>query len=127
MVVEYATPLRRMSAVLLDTVLFFLTLIIGYIIWWLIVLGRGQTPGKQLVGIRVVKRDGVPAGWGTTFVREIVKAVAHGFGAVGFLADAVLLLIDETEHRSLSDRVANTVVIRNLPTIAEASALPEIT
>lgn len=116
-----------MSAVLLDAVLFFLTLVIGYVIWWLIVLGRGQTPGKQLVGIRAIKRDGAPAGWGTTFVREIVKAVAHGIGAIGFLADAILLLIDETEHRSLSDRVANTVVIRNRPAIAETSALPEIT
>ncbi len=108
---QYASPIRRMFAWLLDIVLFVLTLIIGYIIWWLIVLGRGQTPGKQLLGIHAVKRDGQPAGWGTTFVREIVKGVAHGFGAVGFLADIVFLLIDEDERRSLSDRVADTVIV----------------
>ena len=36
---------------------------IGYIVWWLLVLGRGQTPDKQLVGIRVFKDNGKPSGW----------------------------------------------------------------
>ena len=109
---EYATPLRRMFANILDFFLVFLTLFIGYLIWWLIVLGRGQTPGKQLLGIRAVNREGHPSGWGTTFVREVVKTVAHWF-VIGFFADAVLMLMDDEEHRSLSDRVANTVVVRN--------------
>ena len=109
---EYATPLRRLFANVLDWVLFFLTLVIGYIIWWLIVLGRGQTPGKQLLGIRAIRRDGYPSGWGNTFVREVVKGVAHWF-VIGFFADAILLLMDDEEHRSLSDRVANTVIVRN--------------
>lgn len=109
---EYATPVRRLFANVLDWVLFFLTLVIGYIIWWLIVLGRGQTPGKQLLGIRAIKRDGDSSGWGNTFVREVVKTVAHWF-VIGFFADVILLLIDDEEHRSLSDRVANTVIVRN--------------
>ena len=113
---EPATPMRRLFAILLDGLLFFLTLIIGYIIWWLIVLGRGQTPGKQLLGIRAVKRDGDRAGWGTTFVREVVKWVSHSF-VIGFFADIILLVMDEAEHRSLSDRVANTVVVRNQPSV----------
>ena len=54
----------RIVAYLLDFILFYLTLVIGYIIWWLIVLGRGQTPGKQLMGIRVVKDNGEPSGRG---------------------------------------------------------------
>lgn len=108
----YASPVRRLFASILEPLLFILTLGIGYIIWWLIVLGRGQTPGKQVLGIRAVRRDGDPAGWGVTFIREIVKRVAHGF-VIGFLADAVLLLIDDREHRSLSDRVANTVIVHN--------------
>ncbi len=108
---EYATPVRRLFANVLDWVLFFLTLVIGYIIWWLIVLGRGQTPGKQLLGIRAIKRDGDLSGWGNTFVREVVKTVAHWF-VIGFFADVILLLTDDDEHRSLSDRVADTVVVR---------------
>jgi uncharacterized RDD family membrane protein YckC len=58
-------------------------------------------------------RNGEPAGWLITFAREVVKNVTHAFGPIGFLADAILLVIDATEHRSLADRVADTVVVRN--------------
>ena len=108
---ETASPIRRLFANILDGILFFLTLIIGYIIWWLIVLARGQTPGKQLLGIYAIKGDGARVGWGTMFVREIVKAVAHG-SVIGFFADAILLLMDDQDHRSLSDRVAGTIIVR---------------
>ena len=107
---EYASPIRRMFADILDGVLFLLTLIIGYIIWWLIVLGRGQTPGKQMLGIQAVRRNGNPSGWGNTFIREVVKAVAHAF-VIGFFADLIMLLMDDDEHRSLSDRVADTIIV----------------
>ena len=108
---EYATPLRRLMADIMEVILFFLTLVIGYIIWWLIVLGRGQTPGKQLLGICAVRRDGNPVGWGIMFVREIIKYVAHSF-VIGFFADAILILIDDNERRSLADRVVDTVIVR---------------
>ena len=49
-VMETASPIRRLFANILDALLFVLTLIIGYIIWWLIVLGRGQTPGQAIAG-----------------------------------------------------------------------------
>ena len=117
---EPATPLRRLGALLLDFLLFLLTLIVGYIIWWLIVLQRGQTPGKQLLGIRAVRRDGNPAGWGLTFGRELVKFVIHSLGGIGLLADAILLLMDDDEHRSLADRAVDTVVIRIQPTAVAA-------
>ncbi len=110
---NYASPLRRLMAHLLDIILFFLTLIIGYIIWWLIVLGRGQTPGKQLLGIRAVRRDGNRVGWGLMFVREILQFVIWPIGGIGLLADGILVLIDDGEHRSLIDRIVDTVVVRN--------------
>ena len=31
---------------------------------------RGQTPGKRIMGIRVIKRNGDPAGWWRMFARE---------------------------------------------------------
>ena len=52
----------------------------GYIVWWLIALGRGQTPGKQIVGICVIKDNGEPSGWGYTFLREfVIKLLLVGF------------------------------------------------
>ena len=108
---ETASPLRRLFATILDGILVVLTLFIGYLIWWLIVLARGQTPGKQLLGIYAIDRNGDRAGWGTMFVRQVVKAIAHTF-VIGFFADAILLLLDDEDHRSLSDRVAGTIIVR---------------
>ncbi len=107
---ETASPLRRLAALLIDFVLVPLTLIIGYIIWWLLVLGRGQTPGKQILAIRAVRRGGEPTGWGLMFVREVLKWILHAF-TLGLVADGIVLLMDEKEHRSVIDRVVDTRVV----------------
>ena len=66
-------------ALVLDDILLIVTLIVGYLIWWLIVLSRGQTPGKQLVGIWAIKTNGERSGWGNTFLREFVfKGLVFG-------------------------------------------------
>lgn len=108
---ETASPVRRLFAHIIDWVLFFLLFAIGYAIWWLIVLARGQTPGKQLLGIYAITVNGDRAGWGTMFIRQVVKLVAHAF-VIGFFADALLMLMDQEENRSLSDRVAGTIIVR---------------
>ena len=77
---------RRVAAYLLDILLFFATLIIGYVIWWLFTLSRGQTPGKQLVKIRVMRVDGRPSDWSWTFIREFLVK----FGLFTVIADMVL-------------------------------------
>ena len=48
-----------------------LVLWVGYFVWWLIVLRQGQTPGKQIAGIHVIRVDGSPSGCGFTFLREV--------------------------------------------------------
>jgi uncharacterized RDD family membrane protein YckC len=68
---------------LLDGILLLVTLFIGYIVWWLIVIGKGQTPGKQIMGIRAIKDSGMKSGWGRTFVRELlVKNIVFPFLSV---------------------------------------------
>ena len=56
----------------LDIVLFAFTLGIGWLIWLLVVGGRGQNPAKQLLGVHVVRADGSRAGLGLMLLREIV-------------------------------------------------------
>lgn len=115
--IRAATFIRRLAAFLLEPVLFFLTLGIGYIIWWLIVLADGQTPGKQLVGIRAVRADGRPLGWGMTFVREfVIKFLIIGtlsgflFGIV-FFVNYLLPLFDK-DLQTIHDKVVSSVVVR---------------
>ena len=48
-------------------------IIIGYAVWWFIALKDGQTPGKRMIGIRVVRAlTGETRGWGIMLVRELM-------------------------------------------------------
>lgn len=116
--VKAATFLRRLAAYILDIILVPLTLFIGYLIWWLIALSDGQTPGKQLVGIRAVRENGEPAGWGLTFVRQFaVQGLVIGFlsgvtGGVVFAVNYLLPLFDK-DRQALHDKMVATVVIKD--------------
>jgi uncharacterized RDD family membrane protein YckC len=80
-----ATPQHRLGAVVLDSVFCALTFYIGYIVWALIVWGQGQTPGKQVLKIRVYSADtGRQATWGHMAIREFLLMLAIGLG-VGIL------------------------------------------
>jgi uncharacterized RDD family membrane protein YckC len=65
---------------------------------------RGQTLGKQLVGIRVQRLDGgSPVGFRRAFVRVLAKGILV-FGYVWPLWDPA--------HQALHDKAADTAVIR---------------
>ncbi len=57
------TPARRIS---LDTLLLIVTLGVGWLIWSIVVWGRGQSPGKQILGMRVLRTEHLEANdrWG---------------------------------------------------------------
>jgi uncharacterized RDD family membrane protein YckC len=111
---------RRFGQYLLDILLAVVTLFIGYLIWSLIIWGRGQTPAMQLLHIRVVKlRTAVPATWGTMFVREfLAKGLIMGLiSAVFFPAWVVLcfMLLWDKNRQELWDKVADTIVVNDIP------------
>jgi uncharacterized RDD family membrane protein YckC len=78
---------------------------------------NGQTLGKQWVGIRVVRVDGQPFGWGGALLRELaIKQLLFQFVGGFFLSIPTLLnwlwpLWDD-ENRALHDMVASTRVVR---------------
>jgi uncharacterized RDD family membrane protein YckC len=63
------------------------------------VLG-GTTIGKRLLGIRVIRPDGRPIGFGWAAVRTLI------------LLAVVPALLTDRDLRGLHDRAANTVVVR---------------
>ena len=68
---------------------------------------RGATPGKQLLGLRIVREDGSPLGYGRAFLRraaELVSALTLGAG--------YLMVAFHPEKRALHDLLAGTRVIR---------------
>ena len=112
-----ATFGQRTGAYLLDFILFFLTLVIGYVIWWLIVLDRGQTPGKQIVGIQVIRDNGEASGWGYTFLREfVIKGILVGLIAsftlyIFWLIDGLWAAWDK-DKQTLHDKIVGTLVVQ---------------
>lgn len=116
--VQLTTAGRRLGQYLLDGLLALVTLYIGYIIWSLIIWKRGQTPGMQLLHIRVVKKDTLAtASMGTMALRQIVGMWLVG----GLLAYTVIglvlyfMLLWDADRQQVWDKIAATVVINGDP------------
>jgi uncharacterized RDD family membrane protein YckC len=78
---------------------------------------NGQTWGKQIVGIRVVRDSGQPVDIGFGFLREfVVKGLLFGF--VGSFFFSIPTLVDylwplwDDQNRALHDMVVTTHVVR---------------
>jgi uncharacterized RDD family membrane protein YckC len=68
-----ATPQHRLAAVAVDAGFSIVTCFVGYLIWTIITWGNGQTPGKQLLKIRVYSSTtGRPATWGNMAIRQFL-------------------------------------------------------
>jgi hypothetical protein len=111
--VRLASPGKRLGAMLLEVLLALVTLGIGYFVWALIVYGRGQTPAKQLLGMRYVTlATARRAGWGRTFLREMCKGFVRGIAAmtlIGLVAE--FWLIWDRDNQQLWDKMVGTVVV----------------
>lgn len=102
--------LDRLGAGLIAIALFLLN-------WWypvlFEVLNQGRTPGKQIMGLRVVHDDGTPVGWASSLIRNLLRVVdmlpfGYALGAVASLNHA--------HFKRTGDLAAGTLVIyRDLP------------
>jgi uncharacterized RDD family membrane protein YckC len=78
---------------------------------------NGQTPGKQWVGIRVVRDNGEPYDWGSGLLREFVvkellfRWVGSWFAGIPWLVD-VLWPLWEDENRALHDLIVKSHVVQ---------------
>lgn len=83
----------------------------------------GATPGKYLLGLRVLAGNGAPLGWGAACVRNLLRVV--DLLPLGYCAGALCSLFDPRSRR-LGDLVADSLVVhRPQPATAPgASAVP---
>jgi uncharacterized RDD family membrane protein YckC len=110
--VKLATPGRRIGAYFLSIVLVIVTLFIGYIIWGLIIWGRGQTPTYQVLGMRCWKPETQrAAGWGTMALREIVGRIVEGLLVTALIS--FILMVARRDRKCLHDLIAGTVAVRD--------------
>ena len=80
---------------------------------WL-VAANGQSIGKRMVGIKVVRTDGSRASFARIFLlRNVVNGLPNLLPYVGWLYQLVdPLLIYQESRQCLHDRIADTIVVR---------------
>jgi uncharacterized RDD family membrane protein YckC len=80
----------------------------GYFVFWELV-ANGRSPGKRLVGLRVVRDDGFPIGVRDSLVRNLLRAVdlLPWYYAVGLIA-----MLVSSQGKRLGDLAAGTLVVR---------------
>ncbi len=83
----------------------FLVVIFGY---YFVIEGRfGRTPGKALLGLRVLKTDGTKIGYKEAILRNLSK-----YNNVLIVIDVLIMLIFfNKEKQRCFDRIANTMVV----------------
>src|SRR5215510_577260 len=84
----------------------------------------GQTPGKRIMRLRVIREDGRPVRFFEIFVRNILRLLID-FMPLPSYAVGVVSIIFSSRSKRVGDFVAGTVVVKERST--EAPSLEEIT
>lgn len=104
-------------------------LLLFLVSWWYMVLfevlNQGCSPGKQVMGLRVVQDDGTPVGWSASLIRNLLRFV--DMLPFGYLLGAISCL-QHPHFKRLGDLAAGTLVIYReqslaRPRIPQAAAL----
>jgi uncharacterized RDD family membrane protein YckC len=110
--IEPASHGRRVGAYFLAFPLLIVTLVIGYLIWGLVLWGKGTSPALRVLGLRCVDaQDGTRVGFGRMVLRDLVGGIVQGIlGAVTALVSFILFLATG-KRQTLPDLVGSTVVV----------------
>ena len=94
--------------------------------WWYMVLfevlHQGRTPGKQLMGLRVVHDDGTPVGWSASLLRNLLRLIdmlPFGYSVGAFSG------LQHPLFKRLGDLAAGTLVIYS-DTPTQRPLLPQV-
>ena len=119
---RYATFQHRLGAYAIDGAFILLTIFLAglpWLIWSFVTWGKGQTPGKQILKIRVRNFEtGAVATWGHMAVRELLVPLAvviavgltSGLAAVAWVVLEIVFYYTKN-NRTLRDYWVKTAVI----------------
>jgi uncharacterized RDD family membrane protein YckC len=92
--------------IVLISPMLFLIVLVYFVFFWTLV---GYTPGKALLGLRIVRQDGRPIGVG----RAIFRYLGYWISAIPLFLGFIWILFDR-QHEGWHDKLANTHVIYTL-------------
>lgn len=106
---ETGDPSPITMVIMAVSVLLVMIISLGYQIYF--IGAKGCTPGKKKMGLRVTLPDGnYPIGYGKAFLRMIGTGISGLICSIGYL----MIIFDKEQHRALHDKMAGTVVIREM-------------
>jgi len=113
-ILSAASLALMLASTVVGSVAFAVQLILAFLVqWWYQALFEwrmgGQTPGKRVLGLRVLSRDGLPITFGQAVIRNLVRFV--DLVPLTYLVGAVTVLLDR-DGRRLGDLASGTVVVR---------------
>jgi uncharacterized RDD family membrane protein YckC len=88
------------------------------------VRAHGQTPGKRMMGLRVVQENGTPVGWSASVLRNFL--LVADFLPLFYLAGLVAMISDAS-FRRLGDLAAGTLVVYADAPRARVTPIPDVT
>lgn len=87
------------------------------------VYNQGMTPGKKILGIRVIHNDGTPIGWSASVIRNLLR-FADSFP--GFYLTGLITMLLTEHYCRLGDLAAGSLVVYNREHVAKPK-IPELT
>jgi hypothetical protein len=112
-----ATPAVRLGSYLLEMILAVVTLGIGWMIWSLVVWGKGTTPGHQILRLYIIDaKTGTTATWGHVALREFVIKGLLG-GILSFVTLGIYWIVDSffvlrADRKTIHDMISSTNVVQ---------------
>ena len=99
-----------------------LILLVLFVAEWLYpvlfeVLWHGRTPGKRAFGLTVVRDDGLPVDWGSSFLRNLLRTADF---LPGMFGAALVSMMATKSFKRLGDLAAGTIVIYTASELAPA-------
>jgi uncharacterized RDD family membrane protein YckC len=116
---------RRFFAEVLDSLLFFLLLIVGWFIWFgFFSAKRGQSPGKQILGLRVMQLDGTIPTAGTMWLREVVIKGLLWNLTEPFSYAAYIWAFFDRDRQTVHDKMVDTYVVYHRGEVEDLTPVP---
>jgi len=106
------------------------TILLFLVTWWYMVLfevlNQGRSPGKQMLGLRVVHDDGTPIGWAASLTRNLLRFV--DILPFGYTL-GIISCLNHSAFKRLGDIAAGTLVVYrdaplSKPQLTDAAPLP---
>lgn len=100
---------REDASALLVLFGFFVSFVL-VLVYYVISIGRGQTAGNKVAGMRFVDANGAPPGNGKAFIRLLTQYFVSGWFFFGYL-----WMFWDLEQQTLHDKIAGTYGVTNNP------------